>query len=57
MAPIVFRSDVKGLSTITSESRYIPPYLHTNHREIINHIHHKEQGTDAQDYIYVLNSG
>jgi hypothetical protein len=57
VAPIVFRSDVKGLSTITSESRYIPPYLHTNHREIINHIHHKEQGTDAQDYIYVLNSG
>jgi hypothetical protein len=34
VAPIEFRSDVKGLRIITSESRYIPPYLHIKHREI-----------------------
>jgi hypothetical protein len=31
--PTEFRKDFKGLSTTTSESRYIPPYLHAAHIE------------------------
>jgi hypothetical protein len=31
--PTEFRKDFKGLSTTTSESRYIPPYLHAVHRK------------------------